>query len=96
VHQQRVALARQLAAQAELTRNQEGNLLPRSVALAAESMRRYPSLEADLPLRTGLTLLPRPGSFMKHAKGIWTVAYSPDGKFVATGVTMTHAESGKS
>ena len=52
-----IALARQLAAQAEVTRSERHNLLERSVLLAVESMRRVPSLEADQVLRQSVPLL---------------------------------------
>jgi WD40 repeat protein len=61
-----VALGRQLAAEAEVARTQHAALLPRSVLLAIEAMRRLDALglrsaEADQTLRQGLALLaPRP------------------------------------
>ena len=42
--QRRIALARQLTAQAELLRGQQGHLLQRSVLLAIEALQRSPSL----------------------------------------------------
>jgi hypothetical protein len=59
VSQANIALARQLAAQAEVIRSERPNLLQRSVLLAVESLKRYPTLEADQLLRQGLPLLPR-------------------------------------
>jgi WD40 repeat protein len=61
--QRQIALARQLAAQAELIRNQPG-ALEHSVQLAAEATRRLLAIgirspETDLTLRRSLALLPR-------------------------------------
>jgi WD40 repeat protein len=83
--QQQIALARQLAAQAELVRNQRADLLPRSVLLAVESMRRFPSLEGDQVLRPGLAILPRPLVRLVHEGDIRTLVFSPDGQWLATG-----------
>jgi WD40 repeat protein len=52
----RNALARQLAAQAALMQHENDAMLDRSMLLAAESMRRVPSAEADRVLRDGLRL----------------------------------------
>jgi WD40 repeat protein len=78
------ATARQLATQVELLRHHQPHLLVRSVLLATESMRRYPSLEADQPLRQGLALLPRPIAQVVHARMVTAVAFSPDGRRFAT------------
>ena len=78
------ALARQLAAQAELTRNQRADLLSCSVLLAVEAMRRSPSLEADQTLRHGLALLPRPIARLEHEGSVQAIALSPDGRYLAT------------
>jgi WD40 repeat protein len=77
-------LARQLAAQAELTRNQRADLLSCSVLLAVEAMRRSPSLEADQTLRHGLALLPRPIARLEHEGSVQAIALSPDGRYLAT------------
>lgn len=88
-HQSRVALAGQLAAQAELTRNQQPNLLPRSVLLAAEAMTRFVteqvhSLEAEQSLHSGLTLLSRSVVRLPHEDSVTLVDFSPDGKRLLT------------
>lgn len=57
--QRRIAVAGKLAAESELTRTQSAELLERSVLLAVESLRRWPSAEADLAVRRGLGLLPQ-------------------------------------
>ena len=59
VSQANIALARQLAAQAEVIGSERPDLLQRRVLLAVESLKRYPTLEADQHLRQGLPLLPR-------------------------------------
>ena len=83
--QSRINLARHLAAQSELLRNQQPHLLSQSVLLAVESMRRYHSLETDQALREGLKLLPRSLATMKHEGRVKAIAFSsPDGKYLAT------------
>jgi len=83
--QRQIALARQLAAQAELTRNQGAGSLPLSVLLAVESLSRYRSLEGDQALRHSLALLPRLVAQMAHEGEVTAVAFSPDGHWVASG-----------
>jgi WD40 repeat protein len=80
----RVAVARDLAAQATILQAQEGRLLPRSVLLAVESMRRSPSLQADMVLRSGLRLLSSSNLAMTHAGGANSIAFSPDGAALAS------------
>jgi hypothetical protein len=82
--QANIALARQLAAQSELIRDEQAYLLPRSVLLAVESMKRYRSLEADQALRDGLALLPRHVATLAHQDAVEDVVYSPGGKYLAT------------
>jgi WD40 repeat protein len=85
VSQANIALARQLAAQAEVIRSERPDLLQRSVLLAVESLKRYPTLEADQLLRQGLPLLPRAvGRPMKHHGPVQAVAFSPNGTHLAT------------
>jgi hypothetical protein len=83
--QRQIALSRQLAAQAELIRNQPTTLLPRSALLAVEAMRRFPSTEADLALRRGMALLRRPRARLAHEGSVHALAFSPDGTTLATG-----------
>lgn len=68
LRQQKIATARQLAAEAEVTRNRDPRLLPLSALLAVESLRGFPTSEADQTLRFGLSLLPRPVSYVVHKK----------------------------
>jgi WD40 repeat protein len=84
IRQREIAFARELAAQSELARVQDARLLPRSVLLAVESMRRFPSLEGDTVLRRGLALLPRPLAQFSHPGPVLSMALSPDGRRLAT------------
>jgi WD40 repeat protein len=79
-YQRQGALARQLAFQAESLRNQQDNLLPRSVLLALEAMQRFPSPVAEQVLRRSVALLPRPVA--KLAERSCPIASSPDGKYL--------------
>jgi hypothetical protein len=85
-----IALARQLAAQAEI--EQERGNINRSALLAVESLRRQPSFEGDRALRRALRELgertlraiwsrgwqTQPSSHLNHA------TFSPDGKYLVT------------
>jgi WD40 repeat protein len=85
VSEANIALARQLAAQAEVIGSEHPNLLQGGVLLAVESLKRYPTLEADQVLRQGLPLLPRAvGRPIKHRGPVQAVAFSPDGTRLAT------------
>ncbi len=80
--QRRNALARQLTAQAELLRGQQGHLLQRSVLLAIEALQRSPSLEADQALRYGLSLLPRPITRLAPRGDLTALALSSNGRYL--------------
>ena len=84
--QRQVALARQLAAQSELTGGNTGASLIKSTLLAVESLRRHPTpnLEGDLSLRRGLELLRREMARLNHEGEVMAVAFSPDGEVLAT------------
>lgn len=88
--QQNIAVSRQLAAQAELTRTQDVANLPRSVLLAVEAMRRLPSPEADQALREGLGLLPHRVARLWTEQGITAITFSPDGNYLGTGSFEGH------
>ncbi|MSQ47525.1 MAG: WD40 repeat domain-containing protein, partial [Deltaproteobacteria bacterium] len=83
--QRQLALVRQLAAQAGRVANQSTVLLQSATLLAIESLRRFPSLEADLVLRSGLDLLPRPVQKHTYESGVTAVTFSPDGRYVVSG-----------
>ncbi len=83
--ERRVSLARQLAAQASLTFSQQGQYINRSVLLAVESLKRWPTAEALQTLSRGLDLLPRRVSHTAlPVAGMvkWSVL-SPGGRYLA-------------
>ena len=83
VAQTRIAVGRQLGAQAELTRSLQGRLIERSVLLAIESACRVNSIETDQALRNGLMLLADPGLKIPHTHPVEALAISPDGDKLA-------------
>ena len=89
LREQQVALARRLAAQAELVRQRRPDLLPVSVLLALESLRIAPSDEARESLRAAATLLPTPGRELGHDGPVTFVAASMDGTRVLTTTSDT-------
>ena len=92
----RIALARQLAAQSQVIKDQQVNLLPRSVLLAVEAMKRFPSLETDQALRSSLVLLPKPSMVnIPHPGSVTHVAFSPDGNYLATASYEDEANSNR-
>jgi WD40 repeat protein len=80
----RVAVVRQLLAQAELARTERADAIEASVLLAIEAMRQAPSPEADQVLRRGIALLPRPAGSMEHDARVTHVAFSNDMRYLAT------------
>ena len=85
------AFGGELASRAGLMNEQgEDGLLPDSVLLAMEAKQRLPSkahassLEADQVLRHGLALLRRPDVSLTPEDKVNGVAFSPDGKHLAT------------
>ncbi|MGC9395145.1 MAG: eIF2A-related protein [Anaerolineae bacterium] len=85
LRQRQIAVARQLAAQAQITLDNTKEGIVRSVLLATESLRRMPSVEADHVLHRGLERLPASSASVQHSSGVvWAVAISPDGQWVAT------------
>ena len=79
-----MAVARDLAAQATIVQQQAGRLLPRSLLLAIESLRRSPSLQATLALTAGLRLLSPTNRTFIHEKGSNSIEFSPDGNLIAS------------
>ena len=85
LRQRQIAVARQLAAQAQITLDNTKEGIVRSVLLATESLQRMPSVEADHVLHTGLERLPAAAASVQHGYGVvWAVAVSPDGQWIAT------------
>ena len=80
-----VALGRELAFEADAARKGAGVLLPRSVLLAAESLSRFPPRDSEPTLRRGLALLARPLLTLPQTGRRASAAYSPDGRYLATG-----------
>lgn len=79
-----IAVGRQLAAQSELLRVQQGRLIELSALLAVEAMRRLTSFETDQALRGALSLLPGASRVFLHPDKLLAVALTPDGKIVVT------------
>jgi WD40 repeat protein len=81
------ALAHKLATQAELTPGERPEQLERGVLLAVESLRRMPTLEAQHILHRQLARLerlPRRGLCMAHESPVLALAWSPDGRHLAS------------
>lgn len=84
--EQTKALARQLAAQAQMIFSRSESQNSALVALlGAESLQRYPSQEGDQAVRQGISLLPRTIARMIHTGRVTSVAFSPDGSRVLSG-----------
>jgi hypothetical protein len=81
--QRQIALTRQLAAQAQIELN--NNSPVRSILLGVESLRRFSSLEGHQALRQGLAPLPRPVVRLAHEGLVLAIAFSPNGRWLATG-----------
>jgi WD40 repeat protein len=69
--------AYRLAAQALLAMDDSGTGLVRSALLAAESLRRFPTLEGDQALRRAVALLLRPVAEMAIGGWVRVLAFSP-------------------
>ena len=84
--QKQLALARGLAAQAVLYSqyDHDPNLIEHSILFAIESLRRFPTAEADRSLRKGEALLRRRLWVLEHKSLVNVVVFSPDGRLVAT------------
>ena len=81
--QEKIALARQIAAQAQsifMTGNSKQMI---AVLLALQSMNMYPSIEAVQVLQN--STIARSVSNMHHENMVGTIAFSPDGKYVVSG-----------
>ncbi|MEI6103331.1 MAG: transglutaminase domain-containing protein [Methanothrix sp.] len=78
------SMAKDLAAQSERALSSPAGLIE-SVQLAVESLSHNVTFDGDLALRRGLALLPRPVAEIRHNDRVWSVAFSPEGKRLATG-----------
>ncbi|HNT76273.1 MAG TPA: trypsin-like peptidase domain-containing protein [Anaerolineae bacterium] len=83
--QVQIALARQLGSQAQYLLDNLPAQLPRALLLALESLRRYPEETANEVIVEGMALLPYEVSRMVHDDSVSTVAFSPDGQWIASG-----------
>lgn len=77
------ARSQELVAQAQTTQ-QTSNLLERSMLLALELLPSTAAAQAEELLRQGLTLLPVPLLPIEHGDTVTKVAFSPDGKWIAS------------
>jgi WD40 repeat protein len=86
IAEERVVIARNLAARAEALLVERGALLESAALYAVESMKRAPSLAADRAIRKVLTLLPKRVADMNCAFGgeVKNGSFSPDGQYLAT------------
>jgi WD40 repeat protein len=71
--------AQTLAMQALLLQEQQPQQIELSILLAAESMKRHPSFEADKALKKGLQLLPQSIQHIQRTTGYTRLAISGDG-----------------
>ena len=81
--QTKIALARQLAAQSQSIYSTGNSKQMVGVLVAIQSMKMFPSTEAAQVLQNN-TLMQTISSF-KHDNWVNSVAFSPDGKYVASG-----------
>lgn len=80
-----IAEARLLATQANLAREQAPSLLPRSVLLGVEAMRKFAAAETERALRPGVGLLAKPVAHLRHPEEeVIALAFGPDGTRLAT------------
>jgi len=84
IDQRNRAIARQLAAQAELIRKQRPAELTTSVLLAIQSMRIFSSLEGEQTLRQGFMLLPTLVGRIELNQKVLEAVFSPDGSRILT------------
>ncbi len=82
----KIAVARQVAAQAQAQQRsgQYDYLLERSTLLAIESMRRYPTVDAQQVLHMGLTLIPPLVHTFRGDADMSASTLSPDAQYLAT------------
>jgi WD40 repeat protein len=83
--QESIAFSRSLAAQSDLYYNPSADLLEHNLLYSIESMKRDYSVGAYRNLLAGIDVLPvASGPPISHPDYVFAVAYSPDGRLVAT------------
>jgi hypothetical protein len=82
--QRLLAESRQLAAQSALLQSQGPALLPRSILLAVESLKRNPNLEANQVLRSGVPLLGKSAFSIPYRGSLEHMTLSSTGDYLAT------------
>ena len=83
IRERNTALARQLAAQAEIMMGQEPYLMERAGLLGAESLRRLQTPEADQIVRSAIGLLPPLVVDAQYPGPVLAAALSPKGDYLA-------------
>lgn len=83
--QSTVALSRQLTAQADLLMSERSEEPELAALLAAEAVRRSPSLESDRILRAALATLPKSLWVASHGGPVRSVTFTPDGAHLVSG-----------
>jgi WD40 repeat protein len=83
--QRRIAVGRQLAAEAPAVFDGSPDLLARGVLLAIEAARHFQSVEADQALRKALSLLRQRIVHKALPQSVIARVYSRDGKYLAVG-----------
>ena len=83
-HEANAALSRQLAAESSLMQAENPDLEPAAL-LAAESMERLPQVSADQQIRATTKLIPHQTWSVQEGTRISGIAFSPNGRYVATG-----------
>jgi WD40 repeat protein len=82
-NQKQEAFALYQASQSEIIKGTSEGLI-RSVTLAIESLRNRETAQGVQALRYALELLPRPFAQLTHKEQVFRIAFSPDGKKLAT------------
>lgn len=80
----KVAVARQLAAESELTRDMTGTGLERSLLLAVESLNTSATFEGYMAWAGSMDLMPGKAVTLSHEGAVRVVAFSADGKYVVS------------
>jgi WD40 repeat protein/transcriptional regulator with XRE-family HTH domain/energy-coupling factor transporter ATP-binding protein EcfA2 len=90
--QRQLAVARELGFHADAVRKGSAVLLPRSVLLAAEGLRRFSSHETEPALRQGLALLGQPLLTVAGHGQVRSVAFGPSGHDIAAAGAANQAD----